>query len=245
MSFRGSFSWFNSLHQGGKRAISFTLTCSNMFQRETFDCAIIDSTGQTPTQIRRQLKLKPNESFTFNYDTCGWNWCQGDYFAILEKKDKIKKRWDLELKIYGRGECPECHGSHRCIKCNGNGTITDHRTHTVLKCKTCNGTGFCQKCYVPIRGADPLSNEVYGNGSLPNVDANRQRKIAALQRTISDLQAKIEKVDWDARMMQRKGTDVSLHMVYSSHIELKHQYERQLLNAQHELQQLESISSTI
>lgn len=242
MSLKGSFDWFISLHQGGKRAVSFTLTCKNMLMPETFDCAIIDSTGQQPTQIRRGLKLKPNESFVFNYDTCGWDWCQGDFFAILGKKDKIEKHWDLNLKIYGRGECPECHGSHRCVKCNGTGTIRNLHTHTISSCAICNETGVCQKCYVPVRPGTNLANAVYGGVQMPNPDMNRQRKIAALQRTISELQAKIEKADWDARIMQRKGTDVSLRTVYSSHLELKHQYQRQLLQAQYELQQLESMN---
>ena len=92
MALKGSFEWFNSLRQGGRKAISFTLTNRNMFSPETFDCAIVDGTGQIPHQIRRQLKLKVNESFTFNIDTCGWDWCNGDYFAILGKKDKEKER---------------------------------------------------------------------------------------------------------------------------------------------------------
>ena len=241
MSFRGSFDWFTSLHQGGKRAISFTLTCKNMLMPETFDCAIIDSTGQQSTQIRRRLKLKPNESFTFNYDTCGWDWCQGDFFAILGKKDKILKRWELNLKIYGRGECPDCHGSHRCVKCNGTGTIRNQHSHTISACPTCNGTGVCQKCYVPMRAGTNLANEVYGGIQMPNPELNRQQRISALQRTISELQSKVEKAEWDARMMQRKGMDVSSHIAYSSQLELKHQYERQLIQAQCELQQLESM----
>lgn len=241
MSFRGSFDWFTSLHQGGKRAISFTLTCKNMLMPETFDCAIIDSTGQRPTQIRRKLKLKTNESFTFNYDTCGWDWCQGDFFAILGKNDKIVQRWDLNLKIYARGECPECHGSHRCVKCNGNGIINNHNTHTIEKCSICNGTGICQKCYVPIRENSPLYTTVLDGTNIPNPEMSKQRKIAALQKTIADLQSKIEKADWDARMMQRRGMDVSLHTVYSSQLELKNMYERQLIQVQHELLQLENM----
>lgn len=240
MSFRGSFDWYTSLNQGGKKAISFTLTCKNMLMPETFDCAIIDSTRQQPTQIRRRLKLKPNESFTFNYDTCGWNWCQGDAFVILGKNDKIHKRWDLNLKVYGRGECPECHGSHRCVKCNGTGTIRNNYNHTISSCPTCNGTGICQKCYVPMRAGTNLANEVYGGIQMPNPELSRLRRISALQKTTNDLQSKIEKAEWDARMMQRKGMDVSSHISYSSQLELKHQYERQLTQAQYELQQLEN-----
>ena len=183
-----------------------------------------------------------NESFIFNYDSCGWDWCQGDFFAILGKNDKIQKRWDLNLKVYGRGECPECHGSHRCVKCNGTGTIRNSHNHTIDSCPTCNGTGICQKCYVPMRAGTNLANEVYGRIQMPNPELNRQQRISALQRTISDLQSKIEKADWDSRMMQRKGMDFSSRIAYSSQLELKHQYERQLIQAQYELQQLESMT---
>ena len=242
MGLRGSFDWFRSLHQGGKKAISFTLTCDNMITNEIFDCAIIDSTGQQPTQVRRQLKLKPNESMTFNYDTCGWDWCQDDYFVILGKGDAIKKRWDLNLKIYGRGECPECHGSHRCVKCNGSGILKNVHTHSMSTCPTCNGTGECQKCYVPLRAGSSLASVVYGGGAIPNPGLSRQRKMEALRRTIADLQSKIEREELNQRMMQWKGMDIAARVAYSSQMELKHQYERQLIQAQYELQQLESMS---
>lgn len=242
MGLVGSFDWYHSLQQGGKRAISFTLTCDNMITNEIFDCAIVDSTGQQPTQIRRQLKLKPNQSFTFNYDTCGWDWCQDDYFAILGKDNKIKKRWDLNLKIFGPGECPECHGSHRCVKCNGSGVLRDARTHTISSCPTCNGTGECQKCYIPLRPGSSLADVVYGSGNMPNPQHNRQRRIEALRRTISELQSKIEKEEWNQRMWQLKGMSSFSRMGYNSIYELKHQYERQLIQAQYELQQLESMN---
>lgn len=243
MGLVGSFDWYRSLHQGGKKAISFKLTCDNMITNEIFDCAIIDSTGQQPTQVRRQLKLKPNGSFTFNYDTCGWDWCQGDYFVILGKDDKVKKRWDLNLKVYGPGECPECHGSHRCTKCNGSGILRDQHTHSISGCPTCNGTGECQTCYVPLRSGSALASAVYGGGPMPNPGLSRQRKMEALRRTIADLQTKIEREEWNQRMMQWKGMDLAARTAYSSQMQLKSQYERQLLQAQYELQQLENMGS--
>ena len=238
MSFRGKFEPFTSIGQGGRKAYSFTLTCKNMLMPETFDCAIMDSTGQQPTQFFRHEKLKANESKVFNYDTCGWDWCQGDTFVILDKNDRIKQHWDLKLKIYSRGECPECHGNHKCIKCNGSGVIKDIHTHTISSCRACNGTGICQKCYVPIRPGSTIAHEVYGTHPLPNADFVKQRKIAALQQTISNLEAQIAKADLDASMMQLKGTDVSNPTAYIAHIEMQHTLQRQLLNAQHELQQL-------
>ena len=238
MSFRGKFEPFTSLRQGGKNTYSFTLTCKNMLMPETFDCAIMDSTGQQPTQFHRHLKLKANESMAFNFDTCGWDWCDGDFFAILDKNERIKQQWDFKPKIYARGECPECHGSHKCIKCNGSGVIKDIHTHTISSCRTCNGTGICQKCYVPIRSGSNIAQEVYGTHPLPNADIAKQRKIAALQQTISNLDAQIAKADMDMRMMQMKDIDTSASIAFRSQLELQHALQRQLLNAQQELQQL-------
>ena len=85
-----------------------------------------------------------------------------------------------------------------------------------------------------------MANEIYNGVTIPNPQISREKRISSLHKTISELQSKIEKADWDARMMQRKGTDVSLHTVYSSHLELKHHYQMLLLQAQSELQQLET-----
>jgi len=235
MGLKGSFSWFNSLHQGGKKAISFTLTCDNLLSSEVFDCAIIDGKGELPPQIRRQLKLPARKTFVFNYDTCGWNWCQGDFFAILGKNDKIKQRWDLNLREYKRGECPECHGTHKCAACNGTGMITNYSSHTVTKCRQCGGTGICQKCYIPKRGAD-LSSE-----TMQNTENIRRVKADAIRRQITDLQNKIQQVEWEIRMMDLKGQELSLSMVYRSKIEMKFTYERQLLELQNELTQIETL----
>lgn len=243
MALKGSFSWYNSLHQGGRKAISFTLVCDNLFQSETFDCAIVDGTGQLPPQIRRQVKLKSKQSFRFDYDSCGWEWCQGDYFAILGKNDKIEKRWNLNLKVYAPGECPDCHGTHRCLKCNGTGVMRDGSTHTISSCTACYGTGICQRCYVPIRQASRMAAAVYGGTQIPNADASRQRKIAALRKTISELQANLERAEWEEREMKRRCMDLHSNTVYSNQLQLKHFYERQLIHAQYELSQLESMDS--
>lgn len=235
MGLKGKFTWFNSLHQGGRKAITFTLTCDNWLSSEVFDCAILDGKGEIPPQIRRQLKLPSGKSFIFNYDTCGWDWCQGDFFAVLGKNDKIKERWDLNLREYKRGECPDCHGTHKCMACNGNGIITDNRSHTIIKCRVCNGTGICQTCYIPKRGVDLASK------MLPNAEKAKQAKSDMLRRQISELQSKIEDVEWEIRMMQLKDRDVSMSMVYRSKLELKYRYQRQLLGLQNELTQIESL----
>lgn len=240
MALKGTFHWFNSLHQGGRKAISFTLYCDNLFQSETFDCAIIDGSGQLPSQIRRQLTLKAKQSFKFDYDTCGWNWCVGDYFALLGKNDQIQKRWDVDVKIYGQGECPDCHGTQRCSQCNGSGSIYHMQIHSYSQCPVCGGTGVCPTCYVPIRQGTNFGNQIIGNVQSPNSEINRQRKINALRERISDLQSKIEQAEWEKRMMQLRGTNLSSRTVYGAHINLIHEYKMQLINAQYELQQIEN-----
>ena len=55
MSLKGQFVWIQSMRQGGRKAISFTLTCTNLFQSETFDAAIIDGVGQIePMRFRSE-----------------------------------------------------------------------------------------------------------------------------------------------------------------------------------------------
>lgn len=243
MSLKGKFEWFNSIQQGGKKAISFTLTCKSMFMSETFDCAIMDSSGQQPSQIRRQIKLKPNESFIFNYDTCGWNWCVGDYFAIIDSKnDSIIKRWDVDVKVYGRGECPECHGSHRCSRCNGTGIVHNPYTHTMSQCTTCSGTGVCQTCYVPVRYGSALYNEIYSNGSMPNPSLNKQMKIDDIQRRIQELQKIVEQAEWNERMMRLRRIDKSMGTTFMHILNQKVQYEQQIIQLQHQLDQLSNMN---
>lgn len=243
MSFRGKFEWYNSIQQGGKKAITFTLTCKNMFMRETFDCAIMDSSGQQPSQIRRRIKLKPKESFVFNYDTCGWDWCIGDFFAIIDSNnDNILERWDVDVKVYGRGECPECHGSHRCSKCNGTGIMNNPYTHTMSQCPVCSGTGLCQTCYVPVRYGSTMYNEIYSNGSIPNPNLNKQYRIEALQRRISELQKMIERAEWNERMMQLRRIDKSMGTTFMHILNQKVQYEQQIIQLQHQLDQLSNMN---
>ena len=76
---------------------------------------------------------------------------------------------------------------------------------------------------------------------LSNQEASKQRKIAALRQSIQELQAKIERADWDERMMKLRGTDISSRRVYMSQVNLKFQYERQLSELQYKLQQLERL----
>lgn len=77
--------------------------------------------------------------------------------------------------------------------------------------------------------------------NYPNVSRIRERKIAAIQQRIGELQAKIAKCDWDEKMMQLRNADITLHNTYSSQLNLKYQYQRQLHELQYQLQQLEGM----
>lgn len=250
MSFRGKFNWFQSIRQGGRKAISFTLTCSNMFQTETFDAVIIDGTGQNNPMFFHQERLAAGKSFRFDIDSVGWDWCQGDIFAILNKKGEIDKsnQWKLNIKVPAPGECKECHGTHKCKYCNGTGIITNYSTHDVTACTNCYGTGVCQGCYVPIRMTNTVGvgqqtagmGSIYNTTNMPTPSIAKQRKIETLRQRIQELQMKIERADWDEKIMKLRGTDITFRNNYMSQVSLKYQYEKQLTNLQYELQQLEN-----
>lgn len=239
MSFEGAFKWIKSVRQGGRKAISFTLTCTNFFRKERFDAAIICGMGNLDPIYFNGLELEAKKSYSFDFDTVGWDWCQGDSFVILGKNKKIEKQWTLNLKVPAPGECPECHGTKKCSSCNGTGQIHDYRTHLISYCEKCSGTGICQECYLPVRNiASSFS------GLAPNIntsDVLKQRKISALRQRISELQSKLDSTEADLRIMKLRGTDLTSHSVYSSELNLKYQYQRQIQNLLFELQQLENL----
>lgn len=237
MGFKGEFSWIQCMRQGGGKAISFTLTCNNMLQSETFDAAIIDGSGQLQPMMFRQLNLPAKKSFRFDFDTVGWDWCQGDIFAILDKKGQIDKKWQLNLKVPAPGDCKECHGTHKCKYCNGTGRITNYKTHEMSSCQVCNGTGVCQTCYVPMRNQHFFDN---GYNPMPNPEINRQKRINDLRMRIYELQSKIDKMEWEERMRLRRGTISTSYMMSNSLLQLKYTYQMQLIKLQSELRNLEN-----
>lgn len=245
MSLKGEFNWIRSMRQGGRKAISFTLTCTNLFQSETIDAAIVDGTGQLQPMIFRQQTLKAKESLRFDFDTVDWDWCQGDTFAILDKKGQMGQKWVLNLKTYAPGECPDCHGTHKCRQCNGTGMIFNRPTHTYNQCEACNGIGICQTCFVPMRNTSTATYASGGTGycvgQSPNVDAARQRKIAALKQRISEIREKLEDAKYEERIMRLRGTDLTSRTVYTSHASLIYRYETELINLQSQLSQLEQM----
>ena len=254
MSFKGQFNWIQSMRQGGRKAISFTLTCTNLFKSETFDAAIVDGTGQLQPILFSQLSLGSKKSFRFDIDTVGWDWCQGDTFAILDKNGQIGKanKWTLNIHVPAPGECHDCHGTHKCKQCNGTGIVTNNYSHEISSCEVCHGTGICQTCFVPFRNVTNLNSTFqqnvgtgYGDNKASiyssNQEAAKQRKIMALRQSIQELQTKIDRADWDERFMKFRGTDISSRRVYMSQVSLKYQYEKKLSELQYQLQQLENL----
>jgi len=60
------------------RIVSFSLKCTNWLQSETIDFMLSDAQNNQPWYYRQQT-IKASGVFTFNYDTCGWQWYQGDF----------------------------------------------------------------------------------------------------------------------------------------------------------------------
>ena len=151
MSFSGKFELVPQKRAAGMMLYSFVLKNTSWFGSDTFDCMICDELGQQPWYFRDK-KLSAGKSFRFDFDTVGWTWYQHDYFAILGKNDKIVEKWQLNLKEYKPGECPDCHGTKKCKKCHGQGFLSPPNKPWEFKnCDACGGTGTCQRCDVPIR----------------------------------------------------------------------------------------------
>ena len=239
MNFKGEFCWVKSVRQGGRKAISFTLKCTNLLTSETFNAAILDASGLSQPLYFTNQSIPARKSLRFDYDTVGWDWCQGDKFVLLDKKGKIKAEWVANMKTYAYGECPTCHGTYRCPKCSGSGRITDRHTHMIETCQACAGTGQCQTCYLPVRDNSTFSRTMGLDQRTNNAEVSRQRRIAAINSRIYELKTKIEKIEWDLRIMKLKDQSYSSHTTYTSILQLKFTYEQQLINLQSELHQLE------
>lgn len=152
MGFSGTFKRKPSQRGYGVTLYSFTLKCTNFFQSETVDIGIFPSNGSQPWYFRDQI-LRAGKSYDFDYDTVGWQWYNHDYIAILDKNDRPIHKWELKLKEYGPGECPQCHGTRKCKQCSGDGYVYPRGKMWQLKtCPSCGGTGVCQECDVPTRG---------------------------------------------------------------------------------------------
>lgn len=243
MSLKGQFSWYSSFRKGGHKAISFTLTCTNFLQNEEFDAVLVDGSGQIAPLYYRGLSLKARNSFRFDLDSCGWYWCQNDFFAIIDGMNNIKERWDLHLPQYAPGECPECHGTHRCRACQGKGYVQNFKMHTIDTCTACGGTGECQTCFIPVRSLSASVSSQQLNHNESNIsserDITRERQVGRLRQRIFELQEKVRNTDWELKMMDLKDQNVSMRTVYNSKLELKYRYNKEIINLQSQLEQLE------
>lgn len=158
MSFKVAFTKKSSQRFAGIITVSCTITCTNWMLGDTVDIALFDCYRQNPWYYRN-LKFKSGQSYTFDYDTVGWQWCQGDFIAIVDNNNNILQKWHLQIPEYRPGECPECHGSHKCRACNGEGYVYPRgRVWKYRRCDKCGGTGICQTCDIPRRKAK------YGGG---------------------------------------------------------------------------------
>ena len=249
MSMDLEYEWmrYGSLRKGGQLSYALKITCTRWWKTEKVAYTIVDGSGQLPPQ-QGYIELKAGQSRVIDYDhTPGeWDWCEGDFIIIYDTKGREYDRKVFSLTTYGPGECPECHGSHQCAACHGTGRITD-KMHMVSTCPRCYGTGVCQTCYVPTR-TNPSLNTPYGStmatNTNPNVESSRERRITALKKRIYELQQNIEHMEWEERTNNMRTAingipTYSSFTTQSARLNLKCKYQSQLIQLQHELEQLE------
>ncbi len=239
-SFTGKFTKVPS-RNGGMMIYSFSLKCTNWLQSEMIDFMISDAQKNQPWYYRNQT-IKAGGVFTFNYDTCGWQWYQGDFFAILNKNGKIEQRWQLNLKEYAPGECPECHGTKKCKHCKGKGMWVDLgiRTYSGIEsCPHCGGTGICQTCDIPRRNflSTPI-NTSFNSVSTNSSSGKRHRPIADIKNDIQFAQSQLERAEWNYRYNKMTGLyEDNQYILQQSEIALLSSYRQRLIALQEELRQ--------
>lgn len=228
MDLEGKYEWVNS-KRTGQPIISFVLHSTRWLRDEHFDVMLVDAVGQRQSKVFTNLCLEHGKSYRFDYDTIDWNWQKGDAFVITHRNGKdVDLRWVFNSSGPSEGECPECHGTHLCSACNGRGHIKDSM-HIIIPCQRCRGTGRCQTCYIPSYGEqNPADNR-------------KAQRVNTLRQQIMELTQKIEKAEWDLRMMKMRSVNAptSLHSVEMSQSQLIYGYQKQLSDLQYELQQLE------
>lgn len=237
-SFSGNFTRVPS-RSGGIMIYSFALKCTNWLQSETIDFMLSDAQNIQPQYYRGQT-IKAGSTFTFNYDTCGWQWCQGDFFAILKKNGRIDQSWQLNLKEYAPGECPECHGTNKCKHCKGQGFWVDlgMRSYSgVETCPYCGGTGVCGTCNIPRRSFMSAPQNVgFNSGSSNGSLFHRHRPIADIKQDIQSVQSQLERLEWNYRMNKVNGLyDEHSYILNKNEIDLLSSYRRRLIDLQEEL----------
>lgn len=245
MSMDLEYEWmrYGSLRKGGQLSFALKITCKRWWKTEKVAYTLVDGSGQLPPK-QGYIELEAGQSTIIDYDhDDGWDWCDGDYIIIFDKKGREYDRQVFHMKTYGPGECPECHGTHHCATCHGTGRLTD-KMHMVSTCPRCLGTGVCQTCYVPTR---TMPGSFFGStmatNTNPNVEMSRERKIAALRKRIADLEAMISQCEFDERMRKMRtanfGYDTSRTTDNMRQAQLKYTYQSQLIQLRHELEQLE------
>lgn len=230
MGFKGKFTWFNSLHQGGRKAISFTLKNTNLLLPATFDAAISDGSNVIPTKYFYGLRIGAGDTLVFNADNEAWDWAQGDFFAILDKNKKIVERWDLNLPMKAPGECKECHGTHKCSHCGGNGKVLNRSLHAYELCQVCRGTGICQTCFIPTRQNSP-SSPIY-SPQAPAAPVGGVRNDSMIRSQIQELEHKIYLLEQENLNMQRNNQQLTLRSIYDNNLQLMYRYKMEIIKLQ-------------
>lgn len=245
MSFSGKFIKISSKKAGGVRIYSFSLKCTNWLQSETIDFMLSDAQNIQPWYYRNQT-MKAGSVFTFNNDTCGWQWYQGDFFAILNKSGKIEQSWQLNLKEYAPGGCPECHGTHKCKHCKGQGFFADLKYGMGIQmCQYCGGTGVCDTCNIPYRNVQivpqNISYDSGGSGGSRGSVSKKHRPIADIKSDIQFAQSQLERAEWNYRYNKMNGLyDDNQYILQQSEIALLSSYRQRLIALQEELRQATS-----
>lgn len=212
MSFKGEFVQYRrSLVRPGNKVMRdfctdwcFVLTNTSLLGSKRVTVYMSDYYGGQQKQCT--IDTRARESYRLNADTVGWSWHQGDRAVAVDSDGSEVGSWMLYVREYANGECPECHGSHKCSACGGQGVFLGGQFGVeIITCQKCCGTGMCTTCEVPYR-TDALGNAIH----IPNPAlAGRHRsprkldaEIGRVRQQLADAQQRL----WNLQLRGRQHT---------------------------------------
>ncbi len=209
MGFKGRFVKFIHLigaNRGGDFVTeyptwSFSLTNTSWFGSTQVRAYITDYYQRKDREY--PFEARSGKTYNFNISTIDWDWCQGDVFILFDQQGRELGRWELFLKEYAPGECPECHGTKKCGACHGHPLKSNpdiYANNLFIKCSRCHGNGVCQTCHIPYH-LDGLGQELY----VPPKAPKTFKSVLSLQNEIDKKNEQLARYQGELWQLQMQG----------------------------------------
>lgn len=229
MAIDGTFMQFSGVAYAGVVRTIWSLRIANtsLLGSEDVQLMLSDRLGSQQQQLRFTLRARQSEQIDVR--TVGWDWCRGDYAALLHG-NRIRTRWDFPPPME---TCPECHGSHRCLRCGGTGRFMIGGEQFV--CRACGGSGICQRCFVPERNhgnAGFTSPQTPVAQQQTTTERRRGRPRAVILGDIKKTERELEDLRYDHWQRTEIRKDFNSYTMFQANQKVELEYRLKRLYAE-------------